>query len=850
MTRFLNICIFCLSVSVFSQEKTDIVNAQNISLYDALSPIEKQFNLNFSYINTTILNKVVTLTTTSKTTIKDIVTSLEKQTQLKFEITGDHFITIRNYNPQDLVSICGNIYDYSTNKPLEDVEVFLKGSQDIVYTADKGFFEYESIPYGSIIILDVPGLKKREIQAATLLGSECLEIFLTSDIEILDEITIQEYLTKGITLDKKVVQIDIDKLAILPGLTEPDILQSIQLTPGVNSPFETASGLFVRGSAPNQNLVLWNGIKTYNQGHFFGLLSAFNPYAVKEVDFSKSGVSAYYGDRISGIIDIKSDTDISNRFSGNAGFNMINADVAIHTPIIKDKVSLRISSRRSFTDLLETFTYNQYADRVFQNTAIAEDTEFSDSKNDFFYTDHSANLIAQVSNKDRLEVNALYSKNDLDFRRGDETRSFNDDLAIENEGYNTRWEHIWNQKLTLKASGYYTKYFFNYDFITRTSNTIDEIESKKNLIEDIGASADFLYSLSDNQNLIGGYQFSNNTIKYAFATTTPTYELTLDRDDRFLNTHSLYGEYKYETFKNWYISGGLRFNNYTALEQSFIEPRVFIEKHITNHWKLNATGEYRSQSVSQISESIVSNLSLENQVWTLANKEQFPIITSYQFTVGSNFKKRSWFFDVDTYYKQIDDITSLTSGFINPVDNTHHNGNSRIYGIDVFLKKEFNHYKNWVSYSYINTSNTFKDVNDNQSFPGNLNIEHTVKWSHLYKINNFQVSLGWLWHTGKAFTNVSGVNEIGNLVLLNFGELNANNLPVYHKLDFSAIYDFKIKDSSSLKYRAGLSVLNIYNRNNILNREFRTTNSLNNKFINSDISGLGITPNLSFRVFW
>ena len=94
------------------------------------------------------------------------------------------------------------------------------------------------------------------------------------------------------------------------------------------------------------------------------------------------------------------------------------------------------------------------------------------------------------------------------------------------------------------------------------------------------------------------------------------------------------------------------------------------------------------------------------------------------------------------------------------------------------------------------------------------------------------------------------MDQRGNLVLLEFGEINGNNLPVYHRLDFSATYDFKIGDSPNTKYRLGLSILNAYNQENILNREFRTTNSLNNRLINSDIAGLGITPNLSFRVLW
>lgn len=850
MTRLFYVYILLLGISAFSQEKASyIIDTDSVELSAVLLSLEEQYHVKFSYLDAILTQKRVSLKTTKDTTIEEVIGQLEKQTQLKFEITGNNFITVRTYSKNDTHSICGYIFD-ENNEPLEKIRVFVKASRTNITTDEKGYFENTEVPFNTPVLISAPGFRQKVINSSEFVREECNTIYLIHAVETLDEVIIQEYLTKGITQDKRVINIDLKDIEILPGLTEPDILQSIQQTPGVNNPFETASGLYVRGSAPNQNLVLWNGIKTYHQGHLFGMLSAFNPNVVKEVDFSKSGVSAKYGDRISGIIDIKTEDKVAERFSGSAGFNMINADAVIHTPIIKDKVSLQVSGRRSYTDVFETFTYKQFADRVFQNTTIAETVELNDAKNDFFYADYNANLIAELSEVDKIEANAIYSKNDLDFKRSDTTMSFNDNLVTENEGYNISWKHQWSPILGMKASSYFTSYLLNYEFITRDSGSITETESKKNSVKDLGAALDFSYNISDYQKLLGGYQYANNKIRYAFVTTTPTYELILDQDNRSLNTHSIYGEYKYEIPNSFYLSAGLRFNNYSELDKSFVEPRIFLQKNLSKFWEINATAEYRSQAVSQIRESVVSDLSLENQVWTLANKEQFPIITSYQFTLGSSFKKNKWYFDIDGYYKQIDDITSLTAGFINPIDNTYHNGESTVYGIDVFLKKHFNNYKTWVSYSYINTTNKFDDINNNESFPGNWNIEHTIKWSHFYKINNFQFSLGWLWHTGKAFTNVDGVDESGELVVLDFGEINGNNLPIYHRLDFSAIYDFKLKSTSPINYRLGLSILNLYDRENLLNREFRTTNSLDNRFINDDITSLGITPNLSFRILW
>ena len=72
------------------------------------------------------------------------------------------------------------------------------------------------------------------------------QIDLTKTQE-LQEVFIAEYLTTGIRKkDGSSVTVSPNKLGILPGLTEPDVLQSLQLIPGVQSPTETASGLFIR----------------------------------------------------------------------------------------------------------------------------------------------------------------------------------------------------------------------------------------------------------------------------------------------------------------------------------------------------------------------------------------------------------------------------------------------------------------------------------------------------------------------------------------------------------------------------------------------------------------------------
>ncbi len=850
MTRFICFCIFFWSVFVSSQEEMKTINIHNKPLSDVISVIENTYNLKFSYIDDIIKDKRISIYLTPKLSVEDLINKLQQKTQLHFKSTGNKYITIRSFNKKDLISICGNIIS-TEKRPLKNIQLFFASDSISIHTNKTGYFEAHQIPYNTNIFFTASGFKEKVINSKFFLNEKCTTVYLShKHEEVLDEVFIQEHLGKGITQNKNAIHIDIDKVEVLPGQTEPDILQTIQLTPGVSNPFETASGIFVRGSSPNQNLILWNGIKTYQQGHLFGMISAFNPYVAKEVDFYKSGVSAKYGDRVAGVIDIKSENKIANKFSGGSGFNMTNADIVGHIPIISNKASLQVSGRRSYTDIFETFTYKQLSERVFQNTKITENSSFDKKSNNFFYTDYNVNLIIKPSDKNIVEVNTIYNRNDLNFKQEGGAESFNDNLITKNEGYNINWKHFFNKRVSQNISGYYTKYNLNYQFITKELGVTSEIETKKNRVRDYGANYSLEFKLSNHQNVSFGYQFSKNRIKYKFVTTTTNFELTLDEDDRSLITHAAFAEYKLQKKEHYLLSAGLRLNHYSELNSTHIEPRIFAQKNISKNLKINTSIEYRSQATSQIRESVISELSLENQIWTLANENQFPIINSYQYTFGGKYKRNNWYFDIDGYFKQIENITSRTSGFINPTDNTYHRGKSRVLGVDFFIKKKFNNYNSWISYSYINTRNLFNGINQNLPFPGNWNIEHTIKWSHFYKIKNFQFSLGWMWHTGKAFTKISNVDDTGTILVLEYDKINDHNLPEYHRLDFSGIYDFKLRKNASTRYRIGISVLNLYNKKNVLNKEFRTTNSIMSRLINTEIYSLGITPNISFRVFW
>ena len=82
------------------------------------------------------------------------------------------------------------------------------------------------------------------------------------------------------------------------------------------------------------------------------------------------------------------------------------------------------------------------------------------------------------------------------------------------------------------------------------------------------------------------------------------------------------------------------------------------------------------------------------------------------------------------------------------------------------------------------------------------------------------------------------------------GLVKPGKLPIYHRLDFSSTYNFKISKRSKLRGKVGLSVRNIFNRMNLISKEYRGNNSLEDPIELIEKFSIGITPNFMLRLYW
>nr|WP_255572944.1 TonB-dependent receptor [Hanstruepera marina] len=619
-------------------------------------------------------------------------------------------------------------------------------------------------------------------------------------------------------------------------------MQTIQALPGIISVDERVSNLNIRGGTNDQNLILWDGIKMYQSGHFFGLISPFNRSLIDNVVVSKNGSSAKYGDGVSGIIDMQSSNKRSNTLQGELGMNLIAADGFVKIPL-SNKIEFQFAARRSLTDLYETPTYNQYFKRIFQDSDLTNNTENVSVNNErLYFYDLTSKLIYDISKKDKLAFSFLNIYNSLDYEEAINNNSLdissNSNLSQGSLAFNTQYTRNWSTKFKTIASFYYSDYDL---YATNQDLNNNQKLIQENEVIDGGLKFQAIYNIDKNLNYSGGYQFTEVGIGNLEDVDNPEFRRYIKE---VIRTHSIYNELFFKSNSgNTHARLGLRANYIEKFSDFFFEPRISINQTFLKDFRLEILGELKSQTTSQIIDLQNDFLGIEKRRWVLANNKDIPLVQSQQISTGVHYNKNGLLVSLEGYYKYVEGITSRSQGFQNQYQFVNAIGAYNVRGVDFLINKQFSTFSTWLSYSFSKNNYTFADLNNGNSFPNNLDITHQLTLAGTYTINNLKVALGLNWHSGRPTTFVNN-NTSANTTTINYNSPNSENLPDYWRSDFSATYNIKL--SKTFNGHLGVSVWNIFDTRNVLNSYY--TKDSNSNLVKIENTSLGITPNVSFRV--
>jgi len=844
-THLKRVILCCLLISgIFMGLAQQPVNSATTYLIPYIQKLEADFDVKFSYVDEDLRPIIIKIPQSGE--LDKILQEIENETQLIIKKLSDRYYTLSR---STTVDICALVLDNFAENTVTGATIEVIGSSIATITDLDGSFALRNIPRKASIRIKHLGYKTKYVTAEDLVNHQpCTSVLLGIRYQQLDEVVVFKFLTTGLTkeLDASIL-LNTKEFGILPGLTEPDVLHTVQALPGIKSIDETVSDINIRGGTNDQNLILWDGIKMYQNGHFFGLISAFNPYLTDEVRIIKNGTSAAYGEGLSGIIDMRTKNAVEGQYFGGGGFNLISGDLYGHIPL-SENLAFQFSARRSVTDFLNTPTYDQFFERTFQ------DTDVVDRDANFYFYDFTGKILYDINDKQKLRLSFININNNLDYTEisGDTGRTNRSSLDQTNLSFGGTLESNWTEKFSSLINGYYTR----YDLDSRIStNDAAQVLSQNNEVIETSVKLNTTYSINDMLQWLNGYQFTEVGITNFTDVTQPPFN---NSTKGVIRTHALFSEIGYISPNlKFRAKGGTRINyveNLNTFSEVLLEPRLNLNYTFSDNYRLEILGELKHQSTNQIIDLEQNFLGIEKRRWMISDspsgtkqQDSLPITRSKQISVGINYDRDNWYASLEGFYKQVDGISTATQGFQNQDQFNGEIGKYDVKGVEFLINHKSRSFSSWLSYTYNMNEYTFEDINPSK-FPNNLDIRHNITFASTYTYNKLKLGMGLNYRTGKPFTEpLPPPNSINSTVFpntINFEAPNSSRLPDYLRADASATYDFDL--SPGIRASAGASVLNLLSKKNILNTYYRINDQDEVEKVES--ISLGLTPNVSFRI--
>ncbi|MBC5841626.1 carboxypeptidase-like regulatory domain-containing protein [Flavobacterium sp. F-380] len=810
-----------------------------------IKTLEQRYNVKFSYAVEDVKDIAIE-SPQSSLSLSETLVYLNKKVLLNFRAIDDRYITVSLLNKT--VTVCGTVYSKDLTTSLPGASVRIAQSTKSAITSDKGYFKIDNINLNAVLNISYIGYADQQFTVKDLLMNEqnCKKIILQTSNEELNQVLITKYFTTGLQkyLDGSTV-LESKKFGILPGLVAPDILQSIQVLPGVESTNESIANINVRGGTNDQNLMLWDNIKMYHSGHFFGLISAYNPNVTRKVIVSKNGTSAAYSDGVSSTINMFTNDKVGTVVKGGLDVNLISTDAFIEIPVAKN-LQIDLSARRSLTDFFKSPTYTNYFDRSFQDSEIKTTNQENNTSSDFYFYDYTAKLLFDINDKHHLRATVIGINNSLDYSELKTNNSSTEQkasrLAQNNAGYGGNWVANWSDRVNTEMSGYFSKYNIDAsDYRVETDQRLTEA----NEVLETGLKLNLNYKINKHLTFLHGYQLTETGMLNQTTVRNPTFSSTIKN---VLLTQALFSEAEYHK-NSTYIRLGARLNYFQKFDKMIIEPRLNIRQQISDLLALKIEGEFKNQTSTQIIDFEDDFLGVEKRRWVLVDNKAIPIATSKQASLGIEFKRNQFNIDLTGFYKFVDGITASNQGFYNSFQYTTATGNYTAKGVEFLVNKSGKNYSMWCSYTFSTNNYEFESFTPS-SFPNNADIRHSASLGLNYDLSpNFKISVGGIWRSGQPYTEPVAGNETkknGSFTMVNYSSPNSKNLDDFMRIDTSLSYDFKFNSAVKATIRAG--IINVTNQDNVISHYYKVDQNDQSKTIKIENKSLAMTPNINFRV--
>jgi len=684
--------------------------------------------------------------------------------------------------------------------------------------------------------------------ALNILLSACLAVSMTSEddtlrTERLDEVVVTSASARqrlqNVQTGAEVLQLE--DLTSAPQLFgEADIMRSIQLLPGVKAESDASSSFQVRGGTSAQNLVLFDLAPVYNVGHLAGLFSAFNDDALASATLYKGLLPAQYGGASSAVLDITGKTGDKDGWHGGASVGLLSAKGTIEGPLVKDKLSVLVTARRTYMDMFLK------ASKDFRNNTL------------YFY-DVNAKLDWVIDKRNQLFLTFFTSHDRTSVDKMT-------DIRWNNMTGSLRWLHRFGSDSHAQTTAYVSNYL--------TDNGVDFLNFNlwyKGHIRQMSLRQDFHLALGSHQ-LKTGVQTSLYNVKSAewqvlnkygneqrrawenTAWVNGTFRLgdNLQTSVGFrLNTFSpLGGSLYYDIEDNgeigWYYNYG---ENEIVKTHLTLEPRASISWQPTALTSVKLGYARTSQNLHALRNQSTST---PFDRYAISSNIVEPEIAD-QWSGGFYVMTPEQDYDIslEAYYRKIQNVLDYRDGksFSSEIEIERLTlaGEGKSYGVELCLRKNSGSLTGWLGYTLSWSKTRIDGINGSQWYDANNDRRHDINIVGIYRLNKrWTFNAAWVFNSGQAFTAPSGKYQIIDNWTYYYAERNGYRAPDYHRLDVSAVWS---KRYARHTRQWVFGIYNIYNRYNpyLINFEDSADGARTKA---KQYSLFGIVPSVAFNIIF
>ncbi len=799
------------------------VNGENETVPDILRSALAGTNLDFiTYGETVIIIGLKSDLNTQQSA--SYYQALEESLNISEAEEESEFVigTLDNLIPGRNPIITGVILDRENDEPIIGATMQVRTLGIGTTTDELGKYELQLPPGSYSLDLQYIGYRNQQVPIKVI-GNGTLDLTMDKGAVTLDEVVVEaqsrdenvQSVQVGVT---RVSMKDIEKLPSFLG--EVDVIKGLLLQPGVSTIGEGSGGFNVRGGNVDQNLIVVDEAIIFNASHALGFFSSFNSDIVSDATLYKGNLPANFGGRVASVLDVNIRDGNFQKLGLKGGLGLVSSRLTLDMPIVKDKTSILISGRSSYSDWL----LKQINVPEVKNSSA------------FFY-DANVRLTHRFNERNFISVSAYSTQDDF---------TFNEEFGFD---YNTlalqaNYQKLFGNNVLSTLSVVKSRYeSAQLDLAGTDMSTLDiandYLKIKENvnieqgaLSADLGASV-ILYKLEP-----GSLSTSSTE-----STIIPR---TVEEQDGI--EAALYANISYDLNPRWSVSGGLRFTNFrflgpteyytyedpsnptetgildleqgdgTIYQESNIEPRFSTRYRIDESTSMKFGYARTTQYINQISNNETPT---PTSIWQLTN-QYIPSTRSHNFSLGlfKNFDQNLWITSGEVFYRHIDQLFDYRD-FADLIVNDHLetelvNGTGRAYGLELSIRRQVGTINGWLNYTYSRTERQIDEINNGSWYPANFNKPHDLSIVTNIQLNKrHQFSINFSFSSGRPITIPVDRHFLEDqFAVLNYSDRNAFRIPDYHRLDIAYTLGQGLHKSKRFKTSWTLSVYNVYARKN------------------------------------